>query len=101
MTVGVAWPLAASAQAGGPDPSTESSAVWPSATGLSSSGPVPPVWGRQALSLRAGMAELVLLNRLRARTRREPSREMLERAATVIGITARHWWGPSRAPGQA
>jgi len=52
------------------------------------------------LSLRAGMAELVLLNRLRARTRRELDHEMLERAARVIGITARYWAGESSALSQ-
>lgn len=46
---------------------------------------------RQFLSLRAGMAELVLLNRLRARTRQELSQETLERAARIIEVTARSW----------
>lgn len=50
---------------------------------------------RQTLSLRAGMAELVLLHRLHARTRRELNQEVLERAARIIGVTARHWLGDS------
>ncbi len=50
-----------------------------------------PVIARQALSLRAGMAELVLLNRLRARTRRDVTVEVLEHAARVIEVSARSW----------
>ena len=48
---------------------------------------------RHVLNLRAGMAELVLLNRLRARTRRELCVDTLERAARIIEVTARSWWG--------
>lgn len=49
--------------------------------------------GRHMLRLRAGMAELVLLNRLQARTRRELSKDMLEHAARLIEVTANSWLG--------
>lgn len=50
-----------------------------------------PLLARQALGLRTGMAELVLLNRLRARTRRDVTVEVLEHAARVIEVSARSW----------
>lgn len=58
---------------------------------LSALAKVRPVVARQALGLRAGVAELLLLNRLRARTRRELNAQTLEHAARVIEVTARHW----------
>ncbi len=51
-----------------------------------------PALRRQALGWRAGAAELLLLNRLRARTRRGTSRDTLERAARILEVTARHWF---------
>lgn len=41
----------------------------------------------------SSLAELMLLNRLRARTRPDLTADTLARAAEVIGVTARHWWG--------
>jgi hypothetical protein len=38
------------------------------------------------------LAELLLLNRLRARTRGDLVADMLERAASVIEVTSRHWF---------
>ncbi|MES2977542.1 MAG: hypothetical protein V4731_03895 [Pseudomonadota bacterium] len=35
---------------------------------------------------------MTLVNRLRARTRRDLAAETLERAARVIATTARHWF---------
>jgi hypothetical protein len=55
--------------------------------------PAFPVPGRHLLSLRAGMAELALLNRLRARTRRGLNVDVLERAARIIEVTAQGWLG--------
>ena len=57
-----------------------------------------PGWVRHAQGWRAATAELVLLNRLRARTRTEPGRHMLDRAARIIEVTARHWFGDETAP---
>jgi hypothetical protein len=49
------------------------------------------------LGLQSGLAELMLLNRLRARTRRDLAPDTLERAAAVIEVTARQWFGEARA----
>lgn len=56
-----------------------------------------PAWVRHAQGWRAATAELVLLNRLRARTRTEPGGHMLDRAARMIEVTARHWFGEQSA----
>ncbi len=58
---------------------------------------VRPALVRHAQGLRAGTAELVLLNRLHARTRRGPASETLEHAARIIEVTARHWFGDAQA----
>jgi hypothetical protein len=39
------------------------------------------------------LAELMLLNRLRARIRHDLAADTLARAAVVIGVTARQWFG--------
>ena len=41
------------------------------------------------------LAEFLLLNRLRARTRGDLVADMLERAAIVIEVTSRHWFAAS------
>lgn len=41
------------------------------------------------------LAEFLLLNRLRARTRGDLVADMLERAASVIEVTSRHWFAAS------
>ena len=51
---------------------------------------------RIGLGLQAGLAELMLINRLRARTRRDLSVEMLQQAAEVIEVTSRHWFTGSK-----
>jgi hypothetical protein len=40
-----------------------------------------------------GLAELMLLNRLRARNRPDLTSQTLERAAHIIAVTSRHWFG--------
>lgn len=41
----------------------------------------------------------MLLNRLRARIRHDLTADTLARAAVVIGVTARHWFGETgRSP---
>ncbi|WP_332778351.1 hypothetical protein [Polaromonas sp.] len=42
--------------------------------------------------LPAKIAELMLLNRLRARTRRDLAVDTLEHAAQVIDVTCKHWF---------
>lgn len=57
----------------------------------------PPRPRRSLLSVRAGLAELVLINRLRARMRCDAGLQMLERAAHIIDVTSRHWFGEDRS----
>ncbi len=48
---------------------------------------------RRQMSQQSRLAELMLLNRLRARIRSDLTPDTLARAAVVIGVTARHWFG--------
>jgi hypothetical protein len=62
-------------------------------------GPIDPRAGpaaaehRRQVSQQSRLAELMLLNRLRARIRHDLTPDTLARAAVVIGVTARHWFG--------
>lgn len=47
---------------------------------------------RRLMNIQAGLAELMLLNRLRARTQRDRGGDTLERAAQIIEVTSRHWF---------
>lgn len=47
---------------------------------------------RRLITIQAGLAELMLLNRLRARTRRDRGGDILERSARIIEVTSRHWF---------
>ncbi|WP_141397473.1 hypothetical protein [Polaromonas sp. AER18D-145] len=60
----------------------------------------PPAKGRHAEvrrvdRLRASLAQLLLVARLRARTRRDLAVDLLERAAHVIFVTCKSWFLPS------
>jgi len=48
---------------------------------------------RRQVSQQSRLAELMLLNRLRARIRHDLTADTLARAAVVIGVTARQWFG--------
>ena len=48
---------------------------------------------RRLASQQSSLAELMLLNRLRACTRHDLTADTLARAAAVIGVTARQWFG--------
>ncbi len=61
--------------------------TWPGAQ------PVSRSTRRGLMSVRAGLAELVLLNRLRAQTRGQDAVQTLERAAQILEVTSRHWFG--------
>jgi hypothetical protein len=53
--------------------------------------------------LKAGIAELLLVNRLRARsTRKAQATEMLERASHIVFVTCKNWFSPadSKTPGR-
>lgn len=57
--------------------------------------PTPVSWLRQRLlapRLPASIAELMLLNRLRARTRSDLALDSLERATQVIDVTCKDWF---------
>ncbi len=58
------------------------------------------VQGRRLINIQAGLAELMLLNRLRARTRRDLAGDTLERAAHIIEVTSRHWFGEPGSAGE-
>ena len=55
-------------------------------------GPAAAEYPRR-VSQQSRLAELMLLNRLRARTRHDLTSDTLARAAVVIGVTARYWFG--------
>ena len=79
---------------------------WPASPALPSAlAPLPP-WcatpvcaSRQALGLRAAMAELVLLHRLRAHSHGGERQRMLEQAARVMAVTARSWLAEDASAG--
>ena len=50
---------------------------------------------RRVDRLRASLAQLLLVVRLRARTRRDLAVDLLERAAHVIFVTCKNWFLPS------
>jgi hypothetical protein len=50
---------------------------------------------RRVDRLRASLAQLLLVTRLRARTRRDLAVDLLERAAHVIFVTCKNWFLPS------
>ena len=47
------------------------------------------------LGLQASLAEMLLLNKLRARTRRDLASDTLQRGADIIELTAKHWFSGS------
>jgi len=48
---------------------------------------------RRIVSLQAGLAEMMLVNRLRAHTRSDLALDTLRRGAEIIALTAKHWFG--------
>jgi hypothetical protein len=60
-----------------------------------------PANKQRRVSIQAGVAELMLLNRLRARTRPHRGGETLERAARIIEVTSRHWFAEAASVAQA
>lgn len=47
---------------------------------------------RLRFSLPASLAEMMLVNRLRARTRTDLALDTLQRGAAIIDLTAKHWF---------
>jgi hypothetical protein len=54
---------------------------------------VPEIQHRRVFSLQAGLAEMMLVNRLRAHTRCDLSLDSLHLGAKVVALTAKHWFG--------
>lgn len=47
---------------------------------------------QKKMSFQASIAEFLLVNRLRARKRAEPSADVLERAAHIVFVTCKNWF---------
>lgn len=52
--------------------------------------------GRKKMTLQASIAEFLLVNRLRARKRAEPSADVLERASRIVFVTCQNWFAAPR-----
>jgi hypothetical protein len=64
--------------------------LFPPSPSSSSTG-LPAVYKRK-LSFQASIAEMLLVNRLKARTQQDQAAHMLERAAHVIFVTCKNWF---------
>jgi len=53
---------------------------------------LPVIHQRHRVSLQASLAELMLVNKLRARTRTDLALDTLQRGAAIIELTAKHWF---------
>jgi len=67
------------------------------------SGPHAPVQpgtptAKRKISFQASIAEFLLVNRLRARRRAQPSKDVLERAERIVFVTCQNWFArPGRS----
>lgn len=53
---------------------------------------LPEPVAQKKMSFQASIAEFLLVNRLRARKRAEPSADVLERAARIVFVTCQNWF---------
>lgn len=53
---------------------------------------LPEPIAQKKISFQASIAEFLLVNRLRARKRAEPSADVLERASRIVFITCKNWF---------
>jgi len=53
---------------------------------------LPEPIAQKKMSFQASIAEFLLVNRLRARKRAEPSADVLERAAHIVFVTCQNWF---------
>ena len=54
---------------------------------------------KKQINLQASIAEFLLVNRLRARRKSQPSPEVLERAAHIVFVTCQNWFAePGKDP---
>jgi hypothetical protein len=54
---------------------------------------LPEPIAQKKMTFQASIAEFLLVNRLRARKRAEPSADVLERAARIVFVTCKNWFG--------
>jgi hypothetical protein len=60
-------------------------------------GRVSELQQRRRISVQASLAEMMLVNRLRARTRTDLALDTLQRGAAIIELTAKHWFAEASA----
>lgn len=53
----------------------------------------PAARSRREINFRASLAEMLLILRLRARSRTSASQDVLERGAHVVDVTCKNWFG--------
>ena len=53
---------------------------------------LPEPIAQKKMSFQASIAEFLLVNRLRARKRAQPSADVLERAAHIVFVTCKNWF---------
>jgi hypothetical protein len=52
----------------------------------------PEAIAQKKITFQASIAEFLLVNRLRARKRAEPSADVLERASRIVFVTCQNWF---------
>jgi hypothetical protein len=52
----------------------------------------PEATAQKKMTFQASIAELLLVTRLRARKRAEPSADVLERASRIVFVTCKNWF---------
>src|SRR5689334_7595913 len=58
---------------------------------------LPEPVAKRKITFQASIAEFLLINRLRARRRAQPSADVMERAARIVFVTCQNWFAkPAR-----
>jgi hypothetical protein len=57
---------------------------------------LPEPIAQKKMTFQASIAEFLLVNRLRARKRAEPSADVLERASRIVFVTCKNWFAAPR-----
>jgi len=60
---------------------------------------LPAPVAQKKMSFQASIAEFLLVNRLRARKRAEPSADVLERASRIVFVTCKNWFATPQRGG--
>lgn len=64
---------------------------WPGLRAPTAAQPLVPI-AQKKMTFQASIAEFLLVNRLRARKRAEPSADVLERASRIVYVTCQYWF---------